>query len=580
MDRSKLEISLRLSLLIAALAMSPRSHAMQLPSALPAIGACWSTACASTETIARLDTFTGDSQDDAAYADGTRAIHENRWADAASIFQRVAAQKGEHADGALYWLAYAENKQGHADQALANCAELRKRSPNSRWLEECGALEIEVHGNNGHPVEPGIEHDQDLKLLALNKQMHSDEASALPEIQKILEGDQSETFKEHALFVLGQSNSSEAQRMLAGVAHPSATAPARIRENPALQARAQQLITAAAQSVSTSASPTAQHRLNLDVTVTDANGKPVEGLTPQNFIVLDQGQPRKILAFRPVADPTRSGDHPDPSTEVILLIDTVNTVTVDVAYARQEIGKFLRDNHGQLSNPTTLIFFNGEGIQVVGTASRDGNALADALEKVPANFRPYRISQGYYGAVENLQFSISTMGKLALNRAGHPGKRLLLWISGGWPYLDPTDAETGAKETHTLFDAVVTMSTALRQARVTLYAVNPNHFPGTNLRYWLHYTDYLPPVKKWQAAEAGNLALQVLAEQSGGRVLGATKEVLSKEIPHCIEETSKGYFVTLEIPPATAKNEYHALKVTVDRPNVTVRTRTGYYNQP
>ena len=48
------------------------------------------------------------------YADGTRAINEGRWSDAIGIFTKVARQGSDHADGALYWKAYAENKQGKA----------------------------------------------------------------------------------------------------------------------------------------------------------------------------------------------------------------------------------------------------------------------------------------------------------------------------------------------------------------------------------------------------------------------------------------------------------------------------------
>jgi len=61
--------------------------------------------------------------DSSLYADGTRAINEGRWSDAEAIFTKVAGQHGEHSDGALYWKAYAENKQGHATSALDTCAQ-------------------------------------------------------------------------------------------------------------------------------------------------------------------------------------------------------------------------------------------------------------------------------------------------------------------------------------------------------------------------------------------------------------------------------------------------------------------------
>src|SRR5258707_2747645 len=60
--------------------------------------------------------------DDASlFADGTRAINESRWSDAAGLFDRVAPMHGEHAEGALYWKAYVRNKEGQPANALSTC---------------------------------------------------------------------------------------------------------------------------------------------------------------------------------------------------------------------------------------------------------------------------------------------------------------------------------------------------------------------------------------------------------------------------------------------------------------------------
>jgi HEAT repeat protein len=162
----------------------------------------------------------GASSDDASlYADGTRAINESRWQDAVGLFDKVAQIRGEHAEGALYWKAYAENKEGQSASALGTCGELRLRYPKSRWLEECGALEIEIRGKSGDPMPPQAEADDNLKLLALNALMQQDQAQAVPILQKILTGNQSEELKSRALFVLAQNQSPEAQKLISQVAH-------------------------------------------------------------------------------------------------------------------------------------------------------------------------------------------------------------------------------------------------------------------------------------------------------------------------------------------------------------------------
>ena len=167
------------------------------------------------------------AKDSSLYADGTKAIDEGRWSDAVDLFSRAAQQGGDRAEGALYWKAYAENKEGQPARALETCAQLRRTHPKSNWIDECSALEIEIRGKSGHPVQPQAEQDEDLKLLALNVIMQQDESRAMPAIQQILSGNSSDKLKERALFVLSQSNSKQAQDLIGQIA--------RGQSNPALQ---------------------------------------------------------------------------------------------------------------------------------------------------------------------------------------------------------------------------------------------------------------------------------------------------------------------------------------------------------
>lgn len=209
-----------LILVAAAVAAAPwRLHALELQPA-PAAGA------------------SGASVDDAGlYADGTRAINQSHWSDAVSLFDRVAGMRGEHAEGALYWKAYAENKEGQPAAAMSTCAELRRLYPHSRWLDECGALEIEIRGRSGDPVPPQAEADENLKLLALNALMQQDQAQAVPILAKILTGNQSEELKSRALFVLAQSSSPQAQELIGQIAQG--------QSGSALQIRAIRMVAAA-----------------------------------------------------------------------------------------------------------------------------------------------------------------------------------------------------------------------------------------------------------------------------------------------------------------------------------------------
>jgi len=176
----------------------------------------------------------GRSNDDRLYASGQRELDQSHWNAALTDFSEVASRGGTRADGALYWKAYALNKLNRRDEALAAIAELRKSHPGSKWLDDAGALEIEVKQASGQNVSPEGQPDEELKLMALNALVHSDPDRALPLLEGLLKGAQSPRVKERALFVLAQSNTPRAQQLLEQVARGNG--------NPDLQLKAIQYL--------------------------------------------------------------------------------------------------------------------------------------------------------------------------------------------------------------------------------------------------------------------------------------------------------------------------------------------------
>jgi hypothetical protein len=154
------------------------------------------------------------SSDDRLYESGQGALDRSQWNSALTDFTEVANRGGSRADGALYWKAYALNKLGRRDEALAAIAELRKSYASSRWLDDANALEIEVKQAAGQNVSPEGQPDEELKLMALNALVNSDPDRALPLLENLLKSSQSLRLKERALFVLAQSNAPRAQELL------------------------------------------------------------------------------------------------------------------------------------------------------------------------------------------------------------------------------------------------------------------------------------------------------------------------------------------------------------------------------
>jgi VWFA-related protein len=323
-----------------------------------------------------------------------------------------------------------------------------------------------------------------------------------------------------------------------------------------------------------SPSPAADHRIWLDVVVTDKSGNPISGLQQQDFTILDSKQPDSILSFRATDENSKSAE----PLQVIFLVDAVNTGVQSVGFERDQLDKFLRQNGGQLPLPGSMFVFTDKGTQLQ-TPTRDGNALADFLKSDQSGLRTITRSQGFYGAVDRLTMSIRTIEQLTVYESKQPGRKLVIWISPGWPLLSGPRVQLSEKNEEWLFNTIVGLSRAMREARVTLYSVDPLGLADAVSSRTFYYEEFLKGVPSANKVQSGNVALQVLATQTGGRVLNSSNDI-TRLLAECLADAKAYYTLSFEAPPADHPNEYHSLEVKVDKPGLIARTRTGYYAQP
>jgi len=164
------------------------------------------------------------------YDDGREALDEDDYNRAESQFAELVTLNGPQTDAALYWKAYAENRLGKRDTALATIADLKHRYPQSRWLKDASALEIDVRQRTGQPAHPESQSNDDLKMLAIQGLMNSDPERAMPLLEKVLNGTATPREKSKALFVIAQSGSPQAREILGRIASG--------QSNPELQRKA------------------------------------------------------------------------------------------------------------------------------------------------------------------------------------------------------------------------------------------------------------------------------------------------------------------------------------------------------
>jgi VWFA-related protein len=333
------------------------------------------------------------------------------------------------------------------------------------------------------------------------------------------------------------------------------------------------LVAAAAQAQAPSAPAQAPDgRIYLDVVVSSKSGAPVSGLQQQDFTLLDNKAPKTITSFQAVAGR-------DAPIEIVIVLDAVNTDARTIDYERIQIDKFLHTDNGNLAFPVAIAVFTDTGVEIVGNSfSSDGNALSAALEKNNVGLRAINRAAGYWGATERLQLSMNALGQLVTREAPRPGRKLIFWVSPGWPLLNVPGTEVETKQQEQLFATLVHMSTDLLKGRITIYSIDPLG-AGENTMEAAAYRQFLKGVSKPSQMQVGNLALQVAAIHSGGLALGPDNDITGL-VQKCVADSAPYYEISFEPQESDGLDEYHQLEIKVATPGLTARTREDYYAEP
>jgi VWFA-related protein len=312
-------------------------------------------------------------------------------------------------------------------------------------------------------------------------------------------------------------------------------------------------------------------RIDLDVVVAPKSGPPVADLQRQDITLLDNKVPQAITSFKAV-------DGRQASVEIVLVIDAVNSSYSNVSYQRAQIEKFLRTDEGRLARPAALAIFTDQGSRIIGDFSADGNALSTELAREDVALRSLERSAGFWGATERWQISLQAMTQLITTVAPHPGRKIVICISPGWPLLSGPRVQLDSKIQRQIFRDVVKLSTQMRQGHVTLDSVDPLG-PGESVIRTSYYEDFLKGISKPSQAQAGDLGLQVLAVQSGGLAITAGNDIAG-DLQQCLASVAPYYEISFNPAPATQADQYHQLEIKIAKSGLIARTRQGYYSQP
>jgi len=346
----------------------------------------------------------------------------------------------------------------------------------------------------------------------------------------------------------------------------------------------------------------AAHRITINVQVADSAGKLVPDLAAADFTLFDNNQPRKIVGLHMM-----NGEAMSDATEVVIVLDAVNSTAPELKEERDAIFNYLAHGHGPLPYPTSFaLWFNGHLKGAAPTTDRNalGRAFVSLTKNVHSNscspvdgsveqaaegggpgaLQQGGIGQRAIGVAECLRVhfkdSISALDGIAQQQKTIGGRTILIWIGPGWPILSDVEFGQLTPRAHAgFFDEVAEVLRDLREAQVTLDAVAPPD--GTRQKELARVDEkaLIEGTNSMRDAGPPSLALPVLAAQTGGRVLTASRDVIA-DLNSCIRDADSYYAVLFEAMPASSPHEFHRIEMKVSRPGLEVRTMTAYYAEP
>jgi VWFA-related protein len=218
----------------------------------------------------------------------------------------------------------------------------------------------------------------------------------------------------------------------------------------------------------------ASHLVVLNVVVKDKHGKPVDDLKRDDFVLRDNDQEQKIAMF--ALDDSRRPDAASPSIAPLtftngpalgparvtaFLYDELNTQLVDQQLAKKEFLKYLR---GLSRTDRLAVFVLGDSLTLLHDFSQDTASLIAALDKHGSRSGPEAVAsaappassgsltgdstttaqwdsflassnQPYTDYAETVRATrtAAALETIATHLQGVPGRKTLIWISGGFP---------------------------------------------------------------------------------------------------------------------------------------------------
>jgi len=368
----------------------------------------------------------------------------------------------------------------------------------------------------------------------------------------------------------------------------------------------------------------------IDLVAANENGTPVTGLTQDDLTLLEDGRPQKIALFSSSSQELQKNADmkPDPLPPdvysnnpkyrqpagplVLMLLDGLNTGTVDQAYSRQQMLRYLRT---QLkADQRVAVFVLAQDLLLLQDFTSDSRLLIDALEKSPVK-KSMAISRGdpitvtpeeaaimpakmlaaldrlnQERAVDSIDARISltlaALRSIAGAMAGYPGRKNLIWVSAAFPLsLSPLD--TGYSDlSRSEVPEIQQTARLLSSAQIAIYTVDARGLVGgmepkpSGLVSTVAGLDQPAGedemTKTAVQVDASHAAMEQLAQATGGRAFYNGND-LSKAVASGVSDGASYYTLGYYPERKTWDGKFRRIKIKTIRKGIKIRCREGYY---
>jgi VWFA-related protein len=358
--------------------------------------------------------------------------------------------------------------------------------------------------------------------------------------------------------------------------------------------------------------------VRVDVTVTDRQGCPVPDLTADDFEIREDESPRTITNFTyvvvgasapaPAAKPPTGGA---PSTRPVgpppararqrrvlaFVVDDLNLSRTSMARTRDMLRRFVQKS----LQPDDLVglFRTGAAPSTV-TLGADGAALLAEIAGLKWNSRsgrerpvdpiqkgltaPITIGQDLDGRRAFLLAAASLGALQSVMRGLEPlgGRQTVVFVSDGLKVGRSLSDGLGGGRSTSAFDRLMDTANGANRNSLVVYTLDPRGVTPLNMEAddfdndeGAHWS--IPAFLDERAVSYGtdHDGLERLAEATGGLFVHDSDP--SRGLAHALLDQS-GYYLLGYEAPAGKEPRFHRVSVTVKRPGLRVRARSGYWS--